>query len=257
MDLALWALAALFTPLFPLSWLFNRLVASLPAGAIQGLAVLVLPQLGIEILHRAPQGPLCPAAFRPWVMALATASALLYAVRALSARELGVWTRLVLCSGLATVWLAWAVGAPVQVLRLMALGWGLPAAVALYLTGVFVRRVGGAYVGLHGGLVAVMPRMTASLVFAVLALTVTPVFPAFFMLWKGLGSIPVAWLPFWLPLIFLWGWAAGRLFQDLLFGDYRGEPVTDIGGMSVALIGFVFLASLIVSVIGSGGASWR
>ncbi|AWP23626.1 hypothetical protein C4901_10045 [Acidiferrobacter sp. SPIII_3] len=257
MDLAFWVLAGLFAPLFPLSWLFNRLVASLPAGIAQGLAVLVLPQVGIELLRLAPQGPLCPAGLRHWVMALATASALLYAVRALSARELGIWTRFVLSSGLATVWLAWAVGAPTQVLRLMALGWGLPAAVALYLTGILVRRVGGAYMGLHGGLVAVMPRMTASLVFAVLALTVTPVFPAFFMLWRGLGSIPVAWMPFWLPLIFLWGWAAGRLFQDLLFGDYRGEPVVDIGGMSVALIGIVFLASLVVSLVGGGGASWH
>ena len=256
MDLAFWILAGLFVPLFPLSWLFNRLVASLPAGTAQGLAVLVLPQVGIELLRLAPHGRLCPVGLRPWVMALATASALLYAVRALSARELGIWTRFVLCSGLATVWLAWAVGEPTLVLRLMALGWALPASVALYLTGVLVGRVGGAYMGLHGGLVAVMPRMTASLVFAVLALTVTPVFPAFFMLWRGLGSIPVAWIPFWLPLLFLWGWAAGRLFQDLLFGDYRGEPVADIGSMSVALIGFVFLASLVVSLVG-GGASWH
>lgn len=257
MDLAFWALAAVFVPLFPLSWLFNRLIASAPTGPVQALAVLLLPQLGIELLRLAPHGPVSPAALKPWIMALATASALLYAVRALSARELGVWTRLVLCSGLAMVWLAWAVGAPSQVLRLMALGWGLPAAVALFLTGILVRRVGGAYVGLHGGLVAVMPRMTAGLVFAVLALTVTPVFPAFFMLWKGLGSIPVAWMPFWLPLIFLWGWAAGRLFQDLLFGDYRGEPVADIGGVTVALIGFVFLASLVVSLAGGGGGSWH
>lgn len=254
MDLSFWILAALFVPLFPLSWIFNRLVATLRAGSAQGLAVLVLPQLGIELLHLIPPALFYPALVRHGVMVMATASALLYAVRALSARELGVWTRLVLCSGLATVWLGWSVGAPMAVLRLMALGWGLPAAVALYLTGILVRRVGGAYVGLHGGLVAVMPRMTASLVLAVLALTVTPVFPAFFMLWKGLGSVPVAWMPFWLPLIFLWGWAAGRLFQDLLFGDYRGEPVADIGGVSTVLIGLVFVASLALSLVGSGGA---
>lgn len=254
MDLALWVLTAIFVPLFPLSWISNRLLAILPAGSAQGFAVLVLPQLGIELLHRIPPVLFYPALVRHGIMVMATVSALLYAVRALSARELGVWTRLVLCSGLATVWLGWSVGAPVAVLRLMALGWGLPAAVALYLTGILVRRAGGAYVGLHGGLVAVMPRMTASLVLAVLALTVTPVFPAFFMLWKGFGSVPVAWVPFWLPLIFLWGWAAGRLFQDLLFGDYRGEPVADIGGVSVALISLVFLASLAVSLVGSGGA---
>ncbi|WP_298140133.1 hypothetical protein [Acidiferrobacter sp.] len=255
MDRALFALAAVFVPIFPLSWVFNRTAALLPAGA-QALVVLIVPQIGITLLAATFHGAPPPLSLRPWIMGLATASALLYALRALSARELSIWTRLMLCSGLAVVWLAWAAGSPGPVLRLMALGWGLPAAVALFLAGALTRRAGGAYIGLQGGLIAVMPRMTAGLVLAVLALTVTPVFPAFFMLWRGLESVPLAWLPFWLPLIFLWGWAAGRLFQDLLFGDYHGEPMADIGALSVALISVAFLVSLAVSLAGSGGASW-
>ncbi len=253
MGLMWCVLAAAFLPLFPLSWLFNRAVASLPVGAVQGGAALLLPQLGLALLHWAPAVQAWPRMEREGGMVVATVSALLYAVRALSARDLGIWTRLVLSSGLATIWLAWWAGTPISALRVMALGWSLPAGVALVLTGVLVRRAGGAYIGLQGGLVAVMPRMTTSLVIAVLALTATPVFSPFFALWKGLGSVPVAWLPFWLPLLFLWGWAAGRLFQDLLFGDYRGEPVTDIGRAGVVLIALVFVASVALSFAANGG----
>ncbi len=254
MDLMWCVLAAALLPLFPASWLFNRAVARLPIGAAQGVAALVLPQLGLALLRLAPAAAAWPHAARDGGMVVATLSALLYAVRALSARDLGIWTRLVLSSGLATIWLAWLAGTPFGALRVMALGWGLPAAVALVLAGVLVRRMGGAYIGLQGGLVAVMPRLTASLVLAILALTATPVFSPFFALWKGLGAIPVAWLPFWLPLLFLWGWAAGRLFQDLLFGDYRGEKVADISGAGVAVIALVFVASVALSFVANGGA---
>ncbi len=246
MSLSLCLLAASVLPLFPLGWVFNRLVASLPAGIAQGLAALILPQLGIALLGLVPPSSTWPVSWRYGAMAWATGSALLYALRALSARDLGIWTRLMLSSGLGVVWLGWCAGAPAAVLRAVAVGWSLPGAVALFLAGVLVRRVGGAYIGLQGGLATVMPRMTASLVLAALALTATPVFPAFFALWRGLGSIPLAFVPFWLPLIFLWGWAAGRLFQDLLFGDYRGERVADIGRPSAALIGLVLLAAVVL-----------
>ncbi len=255
MGIALVVLATLFVPLFPGSWVFNRLVAGLPAGLAQGLAVLVLPQLGLEVLHLTPQAPLELAAWRPWGMGWAAVSALLYAVRALSARDVGIWSRLMLSSGLGLVWFVWWTGAPTEVLRIFALSWSVPAAVALFLAGALVDRMGGACVGLQGGLVEVMPRATTGLVLAGLALTATPMFPAFFSLWRGLVAVAPAWAMMWLPLIFLWGWAAGRLFQDLLFGDYRGESVTDVGVATIAAIGLLLAGSLALGLGASGGLS--
>ncbi len=255
MDIVLTLLATLLVPLFPGSWAFNRLIASLPTGLAQGLAVLVLPQLGLEVLRFAPPASLEPAGWRPWGMVWAAASALLYAVRALSARDVGIWSRLMLSSGLGLIWFVWWTGASMQALRIFALSWGVPAAVALFLAGALVDRLGGARLGLQGGLLEVMPRATTALVLAGLALTATPVFPAFFSLWRGLVSVTPAWAVIWLPLIFLWGWAAGRLFQDLLFGDYRGEKVADIGVATIAAIGLLLAVSVVLSLGASGGLS--
>lgn len=239
-------------PLFPFSWVFNRFVGLLPAGAAQGLAVVALPQLGLQLLRFAP-----PARALSWLgphegMAWAVVSALLYGFRTLSVRELGIWTRLLASSGLALVWVGWWRGLPVPLLALTALSWTVPAAVLFFLVGALSRRLGGAYLGLRGGLVAAMPRMAASITLTVLALTATPLFATFFATLGDLRLLPLSWLPGALPLLFLWGWVAGRLFQDVLFGNYRGEAVTDLGRGAAALTGLALLATVALGFYGSG-----
>ncbi len=248
-----WILAAaLFLPLFPLSLAFNRLVASLPPGLAQALAVLALPQCGLGLLRLAPPVSALPVAVRHWGMAWAVLSAFLYAFRTLSAREIGVWTRLLLSSGLALAWLGWWNGTPLPVLEVLVFGWTWPAAIMLWLVGALVRRLGGAYAGLQGGIVRVMPRMAASLTLAVLALAATPVFPAFFATWRTFSPLLINWVPFLLPLLFFWGWASARLFQDLLFGRYRGETVPDLSRGSALLMNLLLLASLILNFYPNG-----
>lgn len=252
MAWSLCLLATMLLPLFPLSWVFNRLVTSLPVGWGQAVAVLVLPQLGLEILRFSPAPEALPPSWRLYGSLWAVASALLYAFRALTAREVGIWTRLLASSGLALAWLDWWSGAPLASVQIFVLSWSLPAALLLLLTAALTRRLGGAFLGLQGGLVAVLPRLSASLTLCALALLGTPLFPTFFVLVRGFGRLPLAWVPLLMPLPLLWGWATGRFFQDLLYGDFRGEPVADLGRGPVVLMGLVLFASLFLSFFGAG-----
>lgn len=252
MAWALFLLATMLLPLFPLSWVFNRLVTSLPGGWAQAVAVVVLPQLGLEILRFSPTPESLPPSWRLYGSVWAVVSALLYAFRALTAREVGIWTRLLVSSGLALVWLDWWSGTSVASVQLFALSWSLPAALLLLLAAALTRRLGGAYLGLQGGLVAVLPRLSASLTLSALALLGTPLFPTFFALLGGFGRLPLAWVPLLMPLPLLWGWATGRFFQDLLYGDFRGEPMADLGRGPAFLIGLALLTSLFLSLFGGG-----
>ncbi len=252
MILALWLLAAFALPLFPMGWLFNRVLASLPVGWPQALAVLLIPQLGVAALRATHEGWDLPSQWAFYGALWVLLSALFYAFRALSARELGIWTRLLASSGLALTWLDWGSGATWPATEVFVLSWSLPAALLLLLAGALTRRLGGAYLGLQGGLVAVLPRLTASLTMCALALLATPLFPGFFALLRAFDRLPLAFVPLLMPLPLLWGWAAGRFFQDLLFGAYRGEPVTDLGRGPALLIGIALAAFLFVSLLGSG-----
>lgn len=252
MVVVLCLLAGILLPLFPLSWLFNRLLAALPVGWPQALAIVVLPQLGLVALHFSE---VSAQGLGPWGLygsLWAIVSALFYAFRALSARELGVWTRLLASSGLALGWLDWWGGAPLSAVRIFVLAWSVPAALLFLLAAALTRRLGGAYLGLQGGLVAALPRLTASLTVSALALLATPVFPGFFALLRGFWHLPLAWVPLLMFLPLLWGWAAGRFFQDLLFGDYRGEAVADLGRGSTLLVGLTLVAIVFLSLFGSG-----
>lgn len=245
-------LAAILLPLFPLSWAFNRLLTSLPGGWSQALAVIVLPQAGLELLRFSHIAHHLPPSWRLYGGLWAVFSSLLYAFRAITAREIGIWTRLLVSSGLALAWLAWLSGAPLATVQVFALAFCVPAALLFLLAAALTRRMGGAYLGLQGGLVVALPRLSASLVMTALALLGTPLFPAFFALWRSFGDLPLAWVPLLMPLPLLWGWATGRFFQDLLYGDFRGEPMTDLGRMTSALIGLMLFASLFLNLFGGG-----
>jgi len=252
MEVLILSFAAICLPLFPLSWFFNRVVASLPAGVAQALALIVLPQAGLDVLVLAPQPMEWPDSWRHYGMLWAIFTALFYSFRALSARDLGVWTRLLVTSGLALTWVGWLEGVRLATLHIFVLSWSLPAALLLLLAGVLIQRIGGAYLGLKGGLALMMPRMTASVTLSVLALAGTPIFPTFFVLLNYFWRLPIGIVPALLLLPFLWAWAVGRLFQNLLFGDYRGDVVADLEGGKAFFVGLALFASLFLSLYGKG-----
>ncbi|AEK57589.1 MULTISPECIES: hypothetical protein [Acidithiobacillus] len=245
--------AAFLLPLFPLSWVFNRLLDSLPMAAARALAVLALPQLGLLLLQHGVAPWMLAASQRRALVALALFSALFYAFRALSTRDLFIWTRLNLSSGLAVLWVAWAMGTAIPVLQILALTWSVPAALLTLLSAALAARLGGAYLGLVGNLVEPLPRLTASIVATALALLATPIFPSFFVLFGTAMQLPLSWILPLLLLLLLWGWSCGRLFQDLLFGTYRGEVVEDLSVGSSLTIVVVLLGLLVLGLYGSGG----
>ncbi|WP_291511689.1 hypothetical protein [Acidithiobacillus sp.] len=250
---AITVFAAFLVPLFPLSWVFNRLLDSLPMTTARALAVLALPQLGLLLLQYgvAPWALTDPQ--RRALVALAIFTALFYAFRALSARDLFIWTRLNLSAGLAVIWIAWAMGTAIPVLQILALTWSVPAALLTLLSGALAARLGGSYLGLMGNLVEPLPRLTASIVLTVLALLATPVFPSFFVLFGTAMQLPLSWILPLLLLLPLWGWSCGRLFQDLLFGAYRGEAVEDLSLLSSLMVFLVLSGLLVLGLYGSGG----
>ena len=245
-------LATVLLPLFPMSWAFNRLLTGLPGGWPQAVAVVVLPQAGLWLLRFSPIAQSLPPSWRLYGGLWAVFSALLYAFRAITAREVGIWTRLLASSGLALAWLAWLSGAPLVTIQIFALAFCVPAALLFLLAAALTRRMGGAYLGLQGGLVEALPRLSASLTMTALALLGTPLFPAFFALWRSFSQLPLAWVPLLMPLPLLWGWATGRFFQDLLYGDFRGEPMPDLRWGASVLIGLVLFASLFLNLFGGG-----
>ncbi len=256
MNLVLFLLSGVFLPLFPLSWLFNRLVASAPGGWAKALSILVLPQLGVLLLWAS--GPWFSGISNPWhglVAALALCTAILYAFRAISVREITIWARFMATSGLALAWLQVLAGVSVAQVQLSLLAWSIPGALLCLWAGELARRMGGAYIGLSGGVARVLPRLSALLATGALAATATPVFPGFFALLKTMGTLPAGWILFLLPVLFLWGWSIGRFLQDLLFGVYRGTAVEDLGTAGTWAGALVLLVFAITGLF-FWGATW-
>ena len=222
-------LAALLLPVFPFSWIFNRLVDSAPGPWGRALAILVLPQLGVLLLYKTGPHAALPASFQQGWIILVLFTALFYAFRAVSARELRIWTRLTASSSLTLAWLLLASQAEMPAVQLFVLAWSLPAALLMIWAGLLSQRMGGAYLGLRGGLATELPRLSSLITLSALALVATPVFPSFFALLQIFGVLSLALLWPLLLLLLIWGWSIGKFLQDLLFGIYRGEPLTDIG----------------------------
>jgi NADH:ubiquinone oxidoreductase subunit 4 (subunit M) len=238
-------LAGIFLPLFPLSMLFNLLYARVRNPVLRGLLLLVWPQIGLTIIfafgltHFEP-GP-------NWVLAWALLTSLLYALRALALREVGLWTSFVATSSWALLWISIGNGAESFRLQTLCLGISAPLVLMALLGAGLERRFGAAYLGLYGGLAQSIPRFSAVLVVVVLAIVATPVFPAFFaMLSMIIKTTPVS--PFiasgvglvWL----LWSWAGARLLQGLIVGPKR-HTVADLSAATLwlyiaVLVGLAF-----------------
>lgn len=221
--------AAILLPLFPLSLIFNRLVAWVPGYLGRAVAILVLPQAGVLVIGSIPAaqrhaGLLHSGAF----IALVTFTAVFYAFKALSVREITIWARLMATSGLSLDWILVASGTSAHSVRLLALASSVPASLLMVWAGLLARRTGGAYLGLQGGYASVLPRLSGLVTLTALALVATPVFPSFFGLLHVFDLLRLSWLWPLLLLLLIWAWSLGRFLQDLLFGVYRGEKLTDL-----------------------------
>jgi len=220
-------IVALFLPLFPLSVVLNGLLAWVRDPAARAVLLLLWPQLGVALLHLAPQ-PI-PHFVVPW--ALLTAG--FYALRLLTVRDMGQWAGFLATSALALTWGLAAGGADRAELHAFTFWFSLPSALMALVARPLTRRFGAAYAGLQGGLVGSLPRLSGVLAVTVLAAVATPPFPGFFALlsllhaldWSGAAGVLAVWL--------MWGWGATRLLQGFLFGSGRAAPLGDIARGSV------------------------
>src|SRR3569623_1666930 len=99
MSSMMWLLSAFFLPLFPLSMGFNAVFARLRHPLLRTALLLIWPQIGVLALSLEP--PPLPE----WVLALAVTTSILFGVRALALRELGLWTSLRSTSSGTLLWL--------------------------------------------------------------------------------------------------------------------------------------------------------
>ncbi|MCB1736363.1 MAG: hypothetical protein H6981_00170 [Gammaproteobacteria bacterium] len=244
MSTAIYLLAALFLPLFPLSMAFNQLAARTRQPLVRAVLLLIWPQLGIGLIALAALPP--PAWFRVW--ALVTAA--LYAYRAIALRDVGLWIGFIATSAWSLVWLGGAVPAE---LALQALAFSAPLVLLSLLTGDLERHFGAAHTRLQLGLASVAPRYALALVMAILAAVATPVFPNFFTILATISS-PVAGGDMGLsPLVIgsvvalvwlLWSWSGIRLLQGIVVGVGRERAVADMSRARARAyaIGYLILA---------------
>lgn len=243
MSYLAYSIAGVFLPLFPLSMLFNVLYARYRQPLLRSLLLLLWPQIGLTII--GVSGMSIP----PWLLVWALLSALLYALRTLSLREIGVWTSFVGTSAWALLWILLANGETILQLSLYAFGISVPLVLMAMLSSALEHRFGAAYLGLYGGLAQSIPRFSGILVMVVLAIVATPLFPTFFtMLSMILTTTPkTPLLAIGIALVWLlWSWAGARLLSGLLAGPVR-QQTSDLSQTSLWIF-IVVLAGL--SIVG-------
>lgn len=218
-------IAALFLPLFPLSMLFNVFFETLRGPFQRFVVLLVWPQIGLWLAKDSA------ASMPEWVVYLALATSLLYGFRALVIRELTLWISFLATSTWALLWVLMGFSDSYATLSLLAFGFSIPLGILALLGGHLEAEFGSSYAGLYNGLGHSMPRFSGLLVFTMLAIIATPVFPGFttitmaFMqaMKTGIGSIVL------LSLIFLmWAWSGARLVQGFVIGEDNREGVHDL-----------------------------
>lgn len=240
-------LAAFFLPLFPLSAAFNGLYARCRQPLVRGVLLLAWPQTGAAALS------MLTIPIPDWMPMLALATSILYGIRALALRELGLWTAFLATSSWSLLWIPAFHGTAAPTLHLYALGFSVPLVLLALLTAALERRFGAAYSGLYGGLAHRLPRLSGVLVFVVLAVMATPVFPAFFaMLSTIVASVSVApavaagvagsWL--------IWSWAGARLLQGVIVGPGREGRVRDLS------LGATWAYAMVLALLVVAGVAW-
>lgn len=238
---------AVFLPLFPLSLVFNALLARVRPPGWRAALIFAWPLAGVVAVSLLD--PVVPG----WVAAWALATAALYALRLVTVRELGTWAGFFATSAAALAWLA--VGqVSVRHLAGFVSSFALSAAALAFMALPVARRLGAAYAGLPAGLSAA-PRLGLALIILLLVAVGTPPAPAFFGLLRLLQLQPlpvqVAVLAIWL----LWAWASVRLIAGFLGGERGRASMEDLGPAGVFGVAALLFAITMAGFIIPGGVS--
>ncbi len=233
-------LAACLLPLFPFSMLFNAVFARIRHPLARAVLLLAWPQAGLWVVQQAGGSP-------DWIAPWALATALLYAVRALSLRDAGQWIG----------FLATALGALVWVRPDTAIVWAffVPLALLALITGAVVTRYGAAYAGYPDALALRSPRLAGVFVVAVLVATGTSPFAGFFA-WVALALAATPAMAMGLLAVWLvWSWAAIRLIQGLVVGEAAAEDALpgDLGRGQTWMLALAFAGVLLGGLWLAGG----
>lgn len=242
-------LAGIFLPLFPASMLLNAVLDRVQYSWLRALVMLFWPLPGLLIVssieHDVPV----------WVLAVALATSLVYALRMLTLREVNQWTGFLATSLWSLLWLPAAQGVQADLLYWFALGMSAPLVLLVLLAAGLEKRFGAAYTGLYGGLARTIPRFSGILVTVVIAAIATPLFPTFFIMLdmivetvSGSPVFTIVLLLIWL----LWSWAGARLIQGLIVGRSSKNSIAD---MEPGEVGFysIILLTLMIGGIYLGG----
>lgn len=242
-------LVGLFLPLFPLSLVFNALLARMPNAWWRAVLLLLWPQLGLLlILQHLGQLP-------EWFQYWGLASAGLYAFRMLAMREVNLWIGFLATSAWGLIWIPAFDGMPLLELQVFALGFSLPLAIMAITAGEIAKRFGAAYTGLYGGLAIATPRLTGVLVVSLFAAIATPVFPAFFAVLHTLvlsHPLPAVWL---VAIWGTWSWGAARLLQGLIVGDADLPYPPDMGKATTWAMSLLLVALAVLGLMYIGGVA--
>jgi hypothetical protein len=242
MDTLIYLLAGALLPLFPLSMVFNKLLARLNHVIARVLLLLIWPQLGLLLVQQLQAPP------PDWLVLPALFTSALYALRALALRDVGQWSGFLATSSWALLWIPLHAGTPILDLHFYALGFSFPLVLLALLGAGLQRRFGAAYTGLYGGLASSIPRFSSMLVLVVLAVVATPLFPGFFIMLatilQAIADMPM--IAFGVAAVWLlWSWAGSRLLQGLIAGP-AGEQQTE--DLPVAITwSFILLLLLLVA----------
>lgn len=235
-------LIGLFLPLFPMSMVFNTVFAVIKNSVLRALLIVAWPISGLTLLDQLQVN------LPDWVLIWGIATSLLYGLRLLTIREVGLWTSFLATSAWALLWVPVQNGVQLDTLYLQAMSFSATFVLLIFICAQLSSRFGAAYVGLYGGLAETQPRLAGVLVIVLLAVIATPVFPSFFsmlqtivvlapqsLLWATL--VGVVWL--------LWSWAGARVIQGLIVGAPKHKNIPDINGVQL----WAYSAALIALVV--------
>ncbi|MCL7743528.1 hypothetical protein LV476_00975 [Guyparkeria hydrothermalis] len=247
MNTLLLLLAGFFLPLFPLSMAFNWLLGRFSHPVIRVALILVWPQIGV-LLVLAAGVPLSGSVFLWWGLI----TAVFYAWRLLTVRELGQWAAMLATSAFALTWVMAANGAWVVDLHASVIGFAVAPALLVVVAMLLERRLGAAYSGLVTGMARDIPRLAGLITVVLLAAMALPISPGFFvMLTMLFGSDPapvIVALLTWL----LWSWAGTRLLRDTVFGPRNDKNIADLPVAQAWAFAGVIVAAVVLNLIWTG-----
>jgi hypothetical protein len=242
-------LAGIFLPLFPMSMVFNAILARSKHAWLRALLFITWPLIGLLIVLNTN------TAMPDWLLPLVLITSALYAFRMLTLREVNQWTGFLATSLWSLLWLPMIQETPAELLYGYAISMSVPLVLLVLLSAGLEKRYGAAYTGLYGGLARTIPRFAGVFVTVVVAAIATPLFPTFFimldMVVKTISATPLAATVLLLIWLF-WSWAGARLIQGLVVGRASLVRIADMDIPTLGLYSMVLLALIVGGIYLSG-----